>query len=180
MSDTQNIDPVHGSEAGRWGGWQWKEPALERRGEHFRRCSYCGSIHPEDLLAEPSWKPHWADMKYGWPHKFYVDIVNRDPDRLFVISSQFGPDDGGQRPGMLRTDSLPPELEAEMVREGYEPGSQYRGTHVAFGHRTNHYGKFYSVHLADPSLSEGTLNAFAAISGLRFTFADGGVSWSRS
>ena len=40
----------------------------------FRSCSWCGSVHPEDLLtllgggAELS----GADWKYGWPHKFYV------------------------------------------------------------------------------------------------------------
>jgi hypothetical protein len=41
--------PVHAGEAGRFGGWHWKDP---RGAEHFRRCSYCGSIHPEDLAAE--------------------------------------------------------------------------------------------------------------------------------
>lgn len=174
-------DPVHGAEAARWGGWHWSEPALERRGEHFRRCSYCGSIHPDDLVAEPSWRAEWADQKYGWPHKFYVDIVNRDPDRMFAISAQFGPDDGGERPGMLRTDSLPPDLEAEMVRQGYEPGSPYRGTHVGFGKRAVLHAKFYSVHLADPRLSEWTLEKFAEISGLSFTFTDDGrVSWRRA
>jgi hypothetical protein len=73
-----------------------------KHGDPFRRCSYCGSIHPADLLAldfevipfdpatfvpavPPSfpaelqrpadYKPptvEWADWKYGWPHKLYV------------------------------------------------------------------------------------------------------------
>jgi hypothetical protein len=42
-------DPVHDGEADRWGGWDWRNP---RYGDHFRTCSYCGSIHPEDLAAE--------------------------------------------------------------------------------------------------------------------------------
>lgn len=45
-------DPVHGSgwnSAARWGGWHWEDP---RGAEHFRRCSFCGSIHPGDLAAE--------------------------------------------------------------------------------------------------------------------------------
>ena len=48
----QATDPVHGhgwNTADRWGGWSWREP---RGAEHFRRCSFCGSIHPEDLAAE--------------------------------------------------------------------------------------------------------------------------------
>lgn len=41
-------------------------------------CSWCGSMHPSDLAAalragEAS--GHWADFKYGWPHKWYVDGV---------------------------------------------------------------------------------------------------------
>lgn len=56
----------------------------------WRTCSWCGSIHPEDLLSrgEPDMMKsvsvggrhlvdvpnvEWAHMKYGWPHKLYVD-----------------------------------------------------------------------------------------------------------
>lgn len=88
-------DPVHGGEADRWGGWSWREPD---RGEHFRRCSYCGAIHPEDLVAEPEWTPRWADPKYGWPHKFYVDVANREPEALFVTGGNTGAEATGCRP----------------------------------------------------------------------------------
>jgi len=60
-------------------------------GAPWRTCSWCGSIHPEDLLdrPEPSMMKaievggrhlvdvpnvEWADMKYGWPHKLYLDF----------------------------------------------------------------------------------------------------------
>lgn len=42
----------------------------------FRSCSYCGSIHPEDLLralTELGAALTGSDWKYGWPHKFYVE-----------------------------------------------------------------------------------------------------------
>lgn len=58
---------------------EWRPPQLEREpyGETFRSCSYCGSIHPEDLvtLLEAGAKASGADWKYGWPHKFYVDNI---------------------------------------------------------------------------------------------------------
>lgn len=46
-------------------------------GYHARTCSYCGSLHPEDLynlLQMPGTKLGGADWKYGWPHKFYVEV----------------------------------------------------------------------------------------------------------
>jgi hypothetical protein len=58
---------------------EWRPPA---RGEPFRRCSYCGSMHPEDVLRVLSiegTKLGGSDWKYGWPHKFYIDILDNKP-----------------------------------------------------------------------------------------------------
>jgi hypothetical protein len=44
------------------------------------RCSYCGSISPTllaKLIADGAIMS-LADMKYGWPHKFYVRHENLD------------------------------------------------------------------------------------------------------
>lgn len=43
----------------------------------LRHCSWCGSMHPEDLAAalQAGAKASLADMKYGWPHKAYIDGV---------------------------------------------------------------------------------------------------------
>lgn len=40
------------------------------------RCSYCGSIHPEDLItiATAPVTLEIADWKYGWPHKVYITL----------------------------------------------------------------------------------------------------------
>lgn len=172
-------DPVHGAEAAQWGGWTWRKP---RRGEHFRRCSYCGSINPEDLAAEPTWQASWADRKYGWPHKFYVDVPNRDPDNLFVISSRFeaktGPHaPGGERyqppePGYIAWRDLTRKQRAIAKRGGYR-----KADYVQFGTRDVHHAKFYTAHLADPALSRETKQAIEQRSGLRFHFHDGTVRW---
>lgn len=176
-------DPVHGSgwnSAARWGGWAWREPA---RGEHFRRCSFCGSVCPDDLAAEPSWRADWADQKYGWPHKFYVDIPNRNPAALFVVSGRsdatqgpYAP--GGEmwkppEPGLIAWDDLTPEQLAIAERDGWN-----RIDYVCFGTRPSHFGKFYTIHLADPRLSGETKDAIQRVSGLRFAWLDDGrVSW---
>ena len=50
----------------------WRAPDAHHKA---RTCSYCGSLHPEDLvalLAEPDVRLGGADHKYGWPHKFYI------------------------------------------------------------------------------------------------------------
>ncbi len=61
------VDPVFkiGSDV------SWREP---RDGETYRTCSYCGSIHPEDLIKVLSdvGRLGGSDWKYSWPHKFYV------------------------------------------------------------------------------------------------------------
>jgi len=42
--------------------------------ETCRCCTYCGGIHPEDLvtLLNEGVRLQNTDWKYGWPHKFYV------------------------------------------------------------------------------------------------------------
>lgn len=177
---TEQIDPVHGHEYGasRHGMWTWTPG---RHGEHFRRCSYCGSIHPDDLVAEPSWRADWADRKYGYPHKFYVEIVNRDPERLYVIgSTNHIPEPGalGYKGWKLVADLSGDDLAA--LDRDYPPElSKYRPTGtVQLGPRPTHFGKFYTMHLADPAVSQETKDEIARVSGLKFTFLDDGrIGW---
>lgn len=54
-------------------GMHWCKPDEHRP---FRHCSYCGSMHPFDLielLEASKIKLSGSDWKYGWPHKFYID-----------------------------------------------------------------------------------------------------------
>lgn len=164
-------DPVHGADAARWGGWEWNEPCHT---EHFRRCSYCGSVNPDDLVAEPDWHANWADMKYGWPHKFYVDIPNRDPDRRYIVSaSDTRPTGLRADDGWIAWDQIPDDVHAEGWGRG-----EWKWALV--GTRPQHGGKFYTAHLADPRISDDVRERIHAVCGLRFTWNDGRVSWRRT
>ena len=110
MAEDQQLHP----EAERWGGWKWEEP---RHGEHFRRCSYCGCVHPVDLVAEAEWRAEWADFKYGWPHKFYVDIANRDPERLYVVGSTSRFAESDRVRGYVPVEELTDEQKAIIERD---------------------------------------------------------------
>lgn len=149
-------------------GWTWCDPF---RGEHFRRCSFCGSIHPDDLAAEPAWRAHWADRKYGWPHKFYVDVPNRAPEAEFVLGASHTPG-----PGYVARDDLTDDQLAVVRRDGFDRGDGW--LYVHFGTRAAHHAKFYTVHLADPDLSADSKKAIERVAGLAFEFTGSQVRWS--
>ena len=176
MTTTDLVHPETTSPVFRYGPWTWREPS---HGEHFRTCSFCGSIHPDDLAAEPVWSADWADRKYGWPHKFYVDIPHRQPDGLFVVSSMSGGrPDRELDPGWVRWDDLTDEQRAIAARDGLDREPHPLG--VRFGTRLHHHAKFYSVHLADLRVSPEVKRTVERRSGLHFEFRDGRVSWSRA
>lgn len=176
-------DPmVHPETAGEspfaYGPWTWREPM---RGEHFRRCSFCGSIHPEDLAAEASWRADWADRKYGWPHKFYVDIANRDPDALFVIGSTTSSSPPVTGPTWTAWEDLTADELAAAKRDGYGDGRYRTPTFVYLGKRPAHHAKFYTIHLRDADLDSAVKATIERVSGLAFEFLDDGrVSWRRA
>lgn len=157
-----------------WGGWGWSEPM---RGEHFRRCNFCGSLHPEDFANEPGVdRIDWSDPKYGWPHKAYVDIVNRDPERLYVYTASNAP-----QPGTVAREDLTDEQWEIITRDGWDgrpgvPPWKYFG----FDTRRTHNAKFYSIHLKDSTVSPEVKRAVEERIGLRFEFLpEGRVRWER-
>lgn len=162
-------------DADRWGGWSWREPS---RGEHVRRCSYCGSVNPDDLAAEPTWRADWADRKYGWPHKFYVDIPNRNPEALFVVSSISRQPRDNEREGWVAVADLTDEQRGWLIRDGWQRADETGDRWVQFGTRPNHFGKFYSIHLRDAGLDPAVKQAIEQRCGLAFDFTDDGrVAW---
>lgn len=167
-----NVHPETASDSPfRYGPWNWREPSHE---EHYRTCSFCGSVSPEDLAAEPTWRADWADRKYGWPHKFYVDIPNREPDKLFVIgkTSRFKEEDRGR---YVPVGELTEEQLEIVKRDGW---SAEPGCGVYFGKRPYHHAKFYTIHLSDAELSAETKKLIERKSGLEFNFlANGRVAW---
>ena len=146
--------------------WYWAKP---RAGEHFRTCSYCGSIHPDDLVASEIGGPvDWADMKYGWPHKFYVHVVNQNPEQLFVVASCTSPHLPYE--GWVRAKDIP----RGVVKSGWLDSDEWYMVDT----RRYHFAKFYSVHLRDPRVAPETVRAIEQLSGLHFEFdVDGGIRW---
>lgn len=180
MSETtspETTSPVHAGEADRFGGWHWNDPA---RGEHFRRCSYCGSMHPDDLVSIARGRVDWADRKYGWPHKFYVHVPNQNPEALFTVggASHLHDEHTAER-GWVRAEDLTSEQRDRIVRDGM--ARDHEDIHYAayrFGTRAEHFGKVYTVHLADPAISDDTKARAGQMCGLRFEFTtDGRIRW---
>lgn len=167
MSGSDEVHPAY--ETDRWGGWHWDDP---RHGEHFRRCSYCGSVHPEDLAAEPSVDIDWSDRKYGWPHKFYAHIPNRNPEQPYVVASCTS-----AKPGYTLFEDLPRKQRKAVLR--VDSDRYLKGRYVKLGPKPEHFGKFYSVHLADPDISDTTKQQIYQMCGLQFVFKDGKVKWMR-
>lgn len=96
---------------------EWREPEPSPRkdgsaGRPFRTCSYCGCMHPADLLAaiKAGATLGGSDWKYGWPHKFYVySIPNPDPNAMVRTTS------GGSYPSEAKAR----EAGATYVKPGY-------------------------------------------------------------
>jgi hypothetical protein len=73
----------------------WRDPSMSEPYSYpFRTCSYCGSIHPGDLLKYLGEGAHLegSDWKYGWPHKFYVrGIPNPLAGKQVAVGSESYP-----------------------------------------------------------------------------------------
>lgn len=167
------VHPEVGKPPFRYDPWEWCEPS---HGEHFRRCSFCGSIHPDDLAAESVWLVVWADRKYGWPHKFYINIPNRNPETLFAVGSTNRFTEYDRTRGYVPFEELTDEQHAIINRGSWHIGP---GEGVYFSTRPNHFGKFYTVHLADPNIDKDVKRKIELRSGLHFEFHDGQVSWKK-
>lgn len=75
--------------------WRPARPPLGTdvdRGAPLKTCWYCGSISCEDLyaaiVAGDVREPGWADFKYGWPHKLYLEVRNPFVGRPMIISAR--------------------------------------------------------------------------------------------
>ena len=166
-----------------WQAQRWAPTTWRPKGEKlhpsndlpmvFRTCSYCGSIHPEDLMLalKAGAKLSGADWKYGWPHKFYVDqIPNTNAGALASYIS-----------GTVRK-----EERAEL--EQRYPGKEVRFEETEYGLRYKVYeadgptthGKWYNLHFMDldgPEFDE--LSALVeAQTGVKFARDEQGVKYA--
>lgn len=130
----------------------------------LRGCDYCGSMHPADVAAaiRAGAQFHWADFKYGWPHKAYGRNI---------------PNPHAGLPESRMSTSRPPEGEEDrFVRlpAGYynqatgEPEYTYCEKPKPAPDTT--HGKFYSVHLKDATKEDR--ETIERHLGARFVFDD--------
>ena len=135
--------------------WTWERRAPDARnpdGEPFRRCSYCGSIHPEDLIQalENGAQLGGSDWKYGWPRKFYISsIPNPNRDRQAEIGSL----------------SYWDEEKGERVDQ------------PTYGAEGDFHAKWYNQHLKDAGYDDEAIGRLTQLleqhSGITFYVADG-------
>lgn len=176
------VPTVHGSDptpTGKPSEWR-----ASRDGEPFRTCFWCGCIHPEDLLTaiKAGAVVGGSDWKYGWPHKFYVDVVNPDPARLFDVGSETktfdepcptccGPD------GKPRADLMVAEAQACPCRGLFRRTE--RTTHM--GTRETFHAKWYNEHIQDEGFDDearaALLLALEQTGGIKFELEGGKLKY---
>jgi hypothetical protein len=171
------------------GNYPWNSPKSPeqdvsrsgmRSAREFWTCGYCGSMHPQELAAaiRQGATVSWADRKYGWPHKIYVEGA---PNRYAGH--------GEIRSGVTYC-SRPPqdEIDAgkwERYQDGFdrdtgEPTHSYRTplpTPTPASEIVSH-AKFYTLHLQDASAADREVIERAM--GLRFVFDGDSVRWERA
>ena len=196
--------------AARWGGWSWREQrygdffrtcsfcgcihpedlAAETAGTGI--CRVCGergweacfraqNISDEDHPYDPgAWYASWADRKYGWPHKFYAEgLKPRDPSLLHCTGSSNGAERPGGSGDWVRAGELTREQKRIIKDGGMHSGGKFEGWYLLQPRSTLH-AKFYTIHLADPAISQDVKDKIQRASGLRFRFTDDGkVGWER-
>lgn len=158
-----------------------------REGAPYRTCGYCGSLHPEDFATADvarGGRVERADMKYGWPHKVYIDVANPEPDRVYCVGSSTEADGDryrawkdltdGEREAVRSSGSLyPPERDPE------QPDDFGRVRGFYFGARPSLHAKFYTVHLLEPTLDPSIADRCFARIGLVIERGEkpGSVRW---
>lgn len=183
-----------------------REPDLAagRTTGRLRSCSYCGSMHPADVAEalRGGARAHWADFKYGWPHKLYLEEIPNP--HAGMLESRMSTSHA--LPLCPRTGAACAQGEQSFSRpvcdcmKAGEPTEATHGTtrmvRVADGFsRTTGapgftwneagqpaaaktHGKFYSEHLQDASAEDREVIERAM--GLRFTFeVSGTVRWEK-
>ncbi len=136
----------------------------------LRSCGYCGSMHPADVAAaiKAGATGHFADWKYGWPHKLYFDGVP------YPFAGQLESRSSKSHP-------TPEELESGeyiKVQDGFDSHTgdpYYTYKHKGQPAKATSYEKFYTVHLQDATPEDREI--IEKHLGLAFTFEGTRISW---
>lgn len=141
-------------------------------------CDYCGSISVEDAikyLKQPKTHFSGSDWKYGWPHKFYIEPINPDANKLVEIGSSTSPEvtvRAGTGPNDRWRCFAHHNDTCGCPRENGVTGYWYE---AIMGHHKSLYLKFYNKHLLDATPEQ--LKQFSELStkifGISFDVKDG-------
>jgi hypothetical protein len=158
---------------------EWPAETDLRMTGRLRACAYCGSMHPVDVAAaiRAGAVGHFADRKYGWPHKAYFDRIPNP--HAGMLESRSGA-------------SFPPPDEIAAgkwirVRSGFDPRTgepSYFWRDAGKPAPALTHGKFYTLHPQDATPADRDIIELHL--GFRFVFdrdpADGRsrVSWTQA
>lgn len=140
----------------------------------LKSCQYCGSMHPTDLAnaLRNGATLSWADFKYGWPHKAYVDDIP-NPHAGMIESRT-----STSHPTQEQIDSgeyiqIPTGRFSETTGQ---PTFTWAHKGEPAGQKT--HGKFYTVHLQDACQEDREL--IERHMGFKFSFGpDDQVRWAK-
>lgn len=162
-------------------------------------CQFCGSMHPTHVAAaiRAGAVGHWADRKYGWPHKAYFDAVPNPHEGMLEsrMSASHAtptcPKTGAPCAEVEGTQSFSnPQCEcmrngtakegdadgrAVEVRPSYTGLLDWQEKGKPAGATT--WGKFYSIHLRDATPEDK--ETIEQHLGYRFEFSAEGITWTR-
>jgi hypothetical protein len=65
----------------------------------MKHCRYCGSLDPRELaeaIKQGKATMHGSDWKYGYPHKFYVDIPNLIAGKIVRMGGRYTTNEQGE------------------------------------------------------------------------------------
>ena len=153
-------------------------------GESFRRCSHCGSMHPEDLvhgLTALGVHLGGTDWKYGWPHKFYIEefpnLLAGKPTHASHWTVDFDEQPTLEQARAASWTSVPEQCEIRIAKSPHRLDKWIACFHVVSPGPSYCFPKFYSEHLQDDMDDEARellLRAVSQSSGVEFTINETG------
>lgn len=145
-------------------------------GEDGRERGYAEGL--PHRYVETGWRASWADQKYGWPHKFYVEGLSpRDPSLVHCVGSSNSVERPDSVGNWLRAEDLTRAQKKIIKDGGMHASGKFEGWYL-LEPRTTLHAKFYTMHLADPAISDEVKEKITQACGLRFRFLpDGRIGW---
>ncbi len=173
-----------------FGGWPSGEAELWHDREGYQVCHYCGGLESHEMLSVLNLglarNCSGSDWKYGWPHKFYLDIDSGVPSRSFYYVTCHDGQEPPPNPVLYKPVGYDPAKDRlmydvdEKTYTGWQ-GSKGSGRVQCTGLITV---KYYTEHLLDLVGDESVLHELITkvgqVFGILFGVKDGKLWYSAS